>query len=104
GTRDITEAANWSSDAPTKVSVETTAGIRGRATGLVESGAATITASVPTAAGAKKGTAVVNAAAAEPTSLFIVPRIGTLGVGATAPFHAIARKSDGTVEDVTLLA
>jgi len=103
GTRDVTEGANWSSDAPTKVSVATTPGIRGRATGLVDSGAATITASVTTAAGARKGTASIAAAAAERVSLFMVPRVASISIGRDfpTPFRAIAVKSDGTVEEVT---
>jgi hypothetical protein len=101
GTRDLTEAANWSSNAATTVSVSTTRGIRGRATGVADSGTATLTASVPTAAGTRSGNTATAASAAERASLFVVPRLATVGVGGTTAFRAFAALSDGTFEDVT---
>jgi len=104
GTRDVTEAATWSSDAATKVSVETTPGLRGRATGAADSGAAQITAAVATVGGSKSGKLATAAAPAERASFFIVPRVGSIASASSAPFRVFATKSDGTLEDVSAIA
>ncbi len=104
GTRDVTEAAAWTTGAPGVVTISTTAGTRGRATGVAATGAATITATVVTGAGSRAGQAATTAAPAERTSLVVVPRITSVAVSGTVPYRAFARLSDGSFEDVSALA
>jgi hypothetical protein len=104
GTRDVTEGAAWTSLSPTVISVSTTAGVRGRVTGLTDTGSAQINAIVTSGAGNRGGSATPSAAVAERRTLFVVPRLSSIAAGGTVGFRALFSKSDGTAEDVTSAA
>jgi uncharacterized protein YjdB len=97
-TQNVTGQATWTSSAPGVLGV-TTAGARGRGTG-VTAGTATVTATFMGLSGSTTAT-VTNAV---PVSITVSPAGVTLAVGAARPFTAQAIFSDGTSQDVTARA
>lgn len=96
-TADVTGSATWTSSVPADATV-----VAGLVTGET-TGAVTITAECPWAAGVT-GTAAVTITAAVPVSLKVTPASQAAVSGSTVPFKATATNSDGSTTDVTATA
>ncbi|MCE9635562.1 MAG: Ig-like domain-containing protein [Planctomycetes bacterium] len=105
GTRDLTDAAVWSSNAPGTATVSTAAGTKGRVTGVaLNATPAVITATVTVGGAPRAGTGSMTCGAAATLSVRIVPSITSAAVGGATAFRAFAARSDGTESDVTATA
>ena len=97
--QDITASAYWSSSNGAVATVSDTPGSQGLSSG-VSSGSVTITA----ASGSISGAAALVVTGATLTSISLAPQNPSIALGATQQFTATGTYSDGTSNDVTLLA
>ncbi len=94
-TRDLTQSATWSSSGSLAVAVNSTGVASARSIGNT-----TITAAI----GSTQASAQVTTTAAVPVSLNISPTTVFMVIGSSQQLRALVTYSDGTTQDVTLVA